>query len=116
MGDNWPKNFINVFRREDVASDYAKLRADGFNAVVRLVSWGDFQPVFDRCCRYDERAFERLGFLIDQARAAGLDVVLRIGYGWTFQPDAGVGRCAHSSTAERRRGARRVFCLCVAPG
>lgn len=89
MGDNWPKNFINAFRREDVASDYAKLRADGFNAVVLLVSWGDFQPVFDPCCQYDERAFERLEFLIDRAREAGLDVVLRIGYGWTFHPDAG---------------------------
>lgn len=89
MGDNWPKNFINAFRREDVASDYAKLRADGFNAVVLLVSWGDFQPVFAPCCQYDERAFERLEYLIDRARDAGLDVVLRIGYGWTFHPDAG---------------------------
>jgi hypothetical protein len=96
MGDNWPKNFINAFRREDVASDYAKLRADGFNAVVLLVSWGDFQPVFYPCCTYDERAFERLEFLIDQARSAGLDVVLRIGYGWTFQPDSGeVGARIH---------------------
>ena len=89
MGENWPKNFINAFRREDVASDYAKLRADGFNAVVLLVSWGDFQPIFDPCCTYDERAFERLDFLVGRANDAGLDVVLRIGYGWTFQPDAG---------------------------
>lgn len=96
MGGNWPKNFINAFRREDVATDFAKLRADGFNAVVLLVSWGDFQPVFDPCCRYDERAFERLEFLIEQAREAGLDVVLRVGYGWTFQPDAGeVGARIH---------------------
>jgi len=88
-GRNWPKNFINAFRREYVAGDFARLRAEGFNAVVLLVSWGDFQPVFEPCCRYDERAFERLVFLIEQARAAGLDVVLRIGYGWTFHPDAG---------------------------
>lgn len=96
MGGNWPKNFINGFRREDVAPDFARLRSDGFNAVVLLVSWGDFQPVFDPCCAYDERAFSRLQFLIERARDAGLDVVLRIGYGWTFHPHAGeVGARIH---------------------
>jgi hypothetical protein len=89
MGDNWPMNFTNAFRRENVAADFARMRQDGFNAVVLLVPWGDFQPVFDPCCTYDERAFERMDFLIDRAREAGLDVVLRIGYGWTFHPDAG---------------------------
>jgi len=89
VGGHWPKNVINAFRRERVAADFARLRADGFNAVMLLVSWGDFQPVFDPCCRYDERAFERLEYLLDQARDAGLDVVLRVGYGWTFHPDAG---------------------------
>lgn len=89
MGGNWPKNFINAFRRENVAGDFARLRADGFNTVVLLVAWGDFQPVFDPCCRYDERAFERLGFLIERAREAGLDVALRVGYEWSFHPDAG---------------------------
>lgn len=96
MGGNWSKNFINAFRREDVPADFARMRDDGFNTVVLLVSWGDFQPVFDPCCRYDERAFERLEFLLAQAQAAGLDVALRIGYGWTFQPDAGeVGTRIH---------------------
>jgi hypothetical protein len=89
VGGHWPKNFINAFRRERVADDFARLRSDGFNAVVLLVSWGDFQPVFDPCCRYDERAFERLEYLLDRAAEAGLDVVLRVGYGWTFHPDAG---------------------------
>jgi hypothetical protein len=103
MGDNWPKNFINAFRREDVAADFARMRKDGFNAVVLLVSWGDFQPVFDPCCTYDERAFERLDFLVGRANDAGLDVVLRIGYGWTFQPDAGdVGVRIHRLLNEDR--------------
>jgi len=103
MGRHWPKNFINAFRREDVAADFAGLRADGFNAVVLMVSWGDFQPVFDPCCRYDERAFERLVFLIERARDAGLDVVLRIGYVWTFHPEAGdVGVRTHQLLNDAR--------------
>lgn len=89
MGGNWSKNFINGFRRENVPADFARMREDGFNAVVLLVSWGDFQPVFDPCCTYDERAFDRLEFLVEQAGEAGLDVVLRVGYGWTFHPNAG---------------------------
>jgi hypothetical protein len=89
FGRGWAKNFIAGFRREEVAADFRQLRADGFNAVVLVVSWGDFQPRFDPCCGYDERAFERLGFLLEQARAAGLAVLLRVGYAWTFHPEAG---------------------------
>lgn len=89
FGAQWPKNLINGYRREQVARDFAQLRADGFNTVILLVSWGDFQPVQDPCCRYDERAFERLAFLLDAAQAARLSVVLRIGYGWSFHPEAG---------------------------
>lgn len=89
FGRQWPKNFIGGFRREHVADDFARLRADGFNTVVMVLAWGDFQPVFEPCCGYDERAWQRLGFLLDQAERAGLGVVLRVGYGWSFHPDAG---------------------------
>ncbi|WP_374473775.1 hypothetical protein [Arenimonas sp.] len=89
FGRQWPKNFLPGFRREHVADDFAQLKADGFDTVVLLVAWGDFQPVFSPCCTYDERAFERLRFLLDQADAAGLKVMLRLGYGWSFHPDAG---------------------------
>lgn len=87
FGRDWPKNFIAGFRREHVAEDFAQLREDGFNSVILLVSWGDFQPQIEPCCRDDERAYERLRFLLDAARNAGLKVVLRIGYGWSFHPD-----------------------------
>lgn len=89
FGRHWPKNFINAFRYEHVAEDFAQLRADGFNAVVLLVAWGDFQPTVDPCCDYDERAFQRMHYLIDAARDAGLEAVLRVGYAWSFHPDAG---------------------------
>jgi hypothetical protein len=89
FGRQWPKNFIGGFRRGDVREDFARISGDGFNAVVLLVSWGDFQPVFAPCCRYDERAFERLHFLLDEADRAKLKVVLRVGYAWSFHPDAG---------------------------
>lgn len=89
FGDHWAKNFINAFRRDVVRGDFQRIREDGFNAVVLVVSWGDFQPVFEPCCAYDPRAFERLRFLLDEAQAAHLKVILRVGFAWTFHPDAG---------------------------
>lgn len=89
FGRQWPKNFIAGFRREHVAEDFARLRADGFDSVVLLVSWGDFQPGMLPCCTWDERAFERLHYLLDRADEAGLKVMLRLGYAWFFHPDAG---------------------------
>ncbi len=89
FGRQWPKNFIAGFRREHVAEDFRQLRADGFDTVVLLVSWGDFQPVSDPCCEYDERAFERLRFLLDRAAEAELKVMLRLGYAWSYHPQSG---------------------------
>lgn len=89
FGRQWPKNFLSGFRREHVDEDFRQLAADGFDTVVLLVSWGDFQPVPEPCCRYDERAFERLRFLLDRAEANDLKVMLRLGYAWSFHPEAG---------------------------
>jgi hypothetical protein len=89
FGRQWPKNFLSGFRREHVDEDFRQLAADGFDTVVLLVSWGDFQPVPEPCCRYDERAFERLRFLLDRAQAHDLKVMLRLGYAWSFHPEAG---------------------------
>lgn len=108
FGRQWPKNFIGGFRREHVADDFARLRADGFNTVVLLIAWGDFQPLFEPCCGYDERAWQRLGVLLDEAERAGLGAVLRVGYGWSFHPDAGVmGERVHRLL--NSRGVREAF-------
>lgn len=88
FGEHWAKNLINAYRREDVAGQFAVLREDGFDTVILVVSWADFQPVFSPCCRFDERAFERLAFLLDEAERQDLRVMLRIGYAWGFHPDS----------------------------
>ncbi|MBK1641313.1 hypothetical protein CKO12_05375 [Chromatium okenii] len=89
FGQHWPKNFLSAFRRDVVANDFMRLRNDGFNTVIFLVSWGDFQPVIDPCCEWDERALTRLQFLLDEAKKANLQVILRVGYGWSLHPRAG---------------------------
>ncbi len=89
FGNAWPKNFIAGFRRANVPADFARIAADGFNSVVLVVSWGDFQPVMSPCCTDDERAWERLQFLLDQAERAHLKVVLRVGFPHSFHPHSG---------------------------
>lgn len=89
FGSAWPKNFIAGFRRADVPADFARISTDGFNAVVLVVSWSDFQPDVSPCCLDDERAWERLRFLLDQAQRAKLQVVLRVGFPHSFHPLAG---------------------------
>ena len=88
FGEHWAKNLINAYRREDVATQFATIRDDGFDTVILVVSWADFQPEFDPCCTYDERAFARLRFLIDEAERQNLRVMLRIGFAWGFHPDS----------------------------
>jgi hypothetical protein len=95
FGEHWPKNFISGFRAGAVAEDFARVRADGFNTVIFVVSWGDFQPIYEPCCTYDERAFQRLHLLLRSAREAGLRVILRVGYAWAFHP-------ASEPTADRQ--------------
>lgn len=93
FGRHWATNFLAAFRRSDVPLDLRRIKYDGFNTVIFVVSWGDFQPGILPCCEYDERAFERLHYLLGAAADAGLQVVLRLGYTWTYRPEiADVGK------------------------
>ncbi len=87
FGRHWPKNFLNGYRRNEAAGDFRQLREEGFNTVILLVPWAELQPDISTCCRFDARAFARLRYLIDQADVAGLRVILRVGYYWSFAAD-----------------------------
>ena len=89
FGRHWSKNFITGFQRDDLDADFSRIRADGFNTVIFLVSWGDFQPVNEPCCTYDQRAIDRLHVLLQKAEQHELKVMLRLAYGWTFHRSAG---------------------------
>lgn len=107
FGSHWAPNFINAFRRSEVAADFQRIREDGFNTVILVVSWGDFQPITNPCCQYDDRAIERLHFLLQRAKDAGLAVILRLGYFWSYHP--GVPdieeRALRLMNSDRARGA-----------
>lgn len=87
FGDTYPKQFWNSFEPSDVVRDFKQIRADGFNSIVLVVPWAEFQPSIDNR-KHDERMFERLRYLLDTAHQTQLGVVLRVSYFWTYRPDA----------------------------
>ncbi len=87
FADAYPKNFWNSFEFADVARDFAQIKADGFNAIVLVLPWAEFQPMLSDN-GYDEQMFDRLKMLMDAASAYELGVVLRLSYVWSYRPDA----------------------------
>lgn len=82
FGDEWP---INYWGSEDVdmASNFAKIKADGFNSIILVVPWREFQPA-EPTQEFNPAAFERLNEVMSCAEEYGLWVVLRIGYTWDY--------------------------------
>ena len=87
-GGCYPKNFWNCFDPNALDRDFVRIRADGFNAIVLAVSWTEFEPRLTPTPVFDERSFALLQDLVRKARAHDLDVILRVGFIWSFRPDA----------------------------
>lgn len=86
FGGEWVKNFWNA----DLAGidrDLAQIKRDGFDTIVVVVPWGEFQPkLFPP--RLNKAAFRRLGTVMRAAERHRLGVVARVSYTWDFQPGA----------------------------
>lgn len=81
FGDAWPINFWRTNLEAHARSDFEKIRADGFNAVVLLVPWPGFAPDA-RSGELDPVLVERLRGVMRIAADVGLDTILRISYAY----------------------------------
>lgn len=88
FGDEWP---INYWGSEDVdmASNFERIKADGFNSIILVVPWREFQPA-EPNQEFNQVAFDRLNAVMNCAEEHGLWVVLRIGYSWDYYGKAEV--------------------------
>lgn len=87
FGAEWAVNHWNTHLLARAADDFAALREDGFNTVVLVVPWAGFMA--EPTARTpDPERMRRLAALLETARDAELNVVLRLGYAW----DAAVPR------------------------
>ncbi|WP_139015134.1 hypothetical protein RZV17_16755 [Xanthomonas cannabis] len=85
FGHAWPINFWTS-DLTGVDEDMKRMRADGFNSVVFVVPWGEFQPGLDPI-RYDQQMYSRLRDVCKSAKTAGLDAYFRVSYEWDFASD-----------------------------
>jgi len=82
FGRAWPVNFWNSDLSQS-KRDFQAIKADGFNTVVMVVPWSEFQPGLDPI-RYDDALFSRLREVCEAANGEQLKVFLRVSYLWDF--------------------------------
>lgn len=79
FGNTWQINFWSG-EHADIDQDFQQIAEDGFNTVIFVVPWRAFQPSPGGAM--NESMLSRLDELMDHAEAAGLGVMLRVGYTW----------------------------------
>src|SRR6266705_2589125 len=59
-GGGYPKTFWNSMDPGQIDRDFARIRSDGFNAIVLAVSWSEFQPQLTPTPVFNERSLALL--------------------------------------------------------
>ncbi len=85
FGEEWPINFWNS-ELETLDDDFKRIRADGFNSIIIVIPWREFQPSVNPIS-YNEYAFDNLEKVLKVAQENELDVYARIGYTWDYFND-----------------------------
>ncbi len=85
VSDAWVSNFWNS-ESDHMEEELAQIAADGFNSIVLVIPWREFQPGV-LPVSYNRYAFQKLDRVMDAAASKGLMVELRIGYVWDYYSD-----------------------------
>ena len=88
FADAWPANLWDS-EFEDIDSDLQQIKRDGFNSIILIVPWRQFQPGIGKTNRYNSDAFEKLDMIMGKADEYHLGVILRIGYTWDYYQNRG---------------------------
>lgn len=84
FGDAWPLNYWNSDLNRAPA-DFEEIKSDGFNTIILVVPWGEFQPGL-KPIRFNDDAYTRLRQVCSQAKGAGLQVQMRVSYQHDMYP------------------------------
>ncbi len=82
FGDEWPINYWGS-EDENMSANFAKIKADGFNSIILVIPWREFQPENGKE-EWNQAAFNKLHEVMTCAEEHGLWVTLRIGYTWDY--------------------------------
>ena len=86
--DAWAVNFWNT-ESNNMQEELAQIRADGFNSIILVVPWREFQPSTSPVS-YNPYAWEKLHRVMAAAREQDLWVMLRVGYTWDYYDNSSV--------------------------
>ena len=75
VSDAWVINFWNT-ESDHMEEELAQIAADGFNSIVLVIPWREFQPETEPVY-YNNYAFEKLDRVMQAAQVQGLQVMLR---------------------------------------
>jgi len=81
FGSASPLNFWDTFRVSEIPDYLESFLDDGFDTILLLVPWAQFQPETDPI-KYCPVSFERLRAIFQAALERNMNVVLRLGYLW----------------------------------
>ncbi len=82
VSDAWVVNFWNT-ESDHMQEEMAQIAADGFNGIILVVPWREFQPQTSPIA-YNPYAFEKFFEVMRAAESQGLWVQLRVGYTWDY--------------------------------
>lgn len=85
FSDEWAVNFWNS-EDDHLGEELDQIAADGFNSIILVVPWREFQPGLDPVT-YNTYPFEKLIRILEAAEERGLWVTLRVGYTWDYYDD-----------------------------
>lgn len=80
--DDWVVNFWNS-ESAHMERELAKIAEDGFNSIILVVPWREFQPRMSPAS-YNSYAWDKLDRVMEAAAGQGLSVMLRVGYTWDY--------------------------------
>ncbi|EAQ95706.1 hypothetical protein [Congregibacter litoralis] len=79
FSDGWPLDSLQVMRKRTLGKELRQLRKDGFNTIIVVVPWRNFQAT-QQPVAYDDFHQAQLRLVLAAAQGAGLAVLLRVGY------------------------------------
>lgn len=87
VSDAWVINFWNT-ESDHMDEEMARIAADGFNSIILVVPWREFQPQTNPIV-YNSYAFQKFYKVMQAAQEHGLWVQLRVGYTWDYYNQEG---------------------------
>lgn len=91
FADEWPINFWNT-EWDNIDQDLKQIKNDGFNTVISVIPWREFQPEIQPV-KYNDYVFSRLEKFMEISKRESLMVQVRLGHLNDYYGDDNSSEC-----------------------